>query len=229
MNDVSLINLKPDLDTILRKNHFLTKFQKTALIDTNQTTVPFKVFKLQAGEQFFEYLESYMYGKGIPAMSAVLTKRFQQSLFEIFQNAAIHSRSISGIFTCGQFFPQKHRLDFTIADAGVGIRDNIRQYTGNTKMSSCAAIKWALTEGNTTKTGNQHGGLGLKLLKDFIRINKGKLQIVSRFGCYEFSASGDSCRKLDHDFPGTCVNIEINTQDTNSYYLKSELSSNDIF
>lgn len=229
LNDVSLINLKPDLDTILRKNHFLTKFQKTALIDTNQTTVPFKVFKLQAGEQFFEYLESYMYGKGIPAMSAVLTKRFQQSLFEIFQNAAIHSRSISGIFTCGQFFPQKHRLDFTIADAGVGIRDNIRQYTGNTKMSSCAAIKWALTEGNTTKTGNQPGGLGLKLLKDFIRINKGKLQIVSRFGCYEFSASGDSCRKLDHDFPGTCVNIEINTQDTNSYYLKSELSSNDIF
>ncbi len=229
LNDVSLINLKPDLDTILRKNHFLTKFQKTALIDTNQTTVPFKVFKLQAGEQFFEYLESYMYGKGIPAMSAVLTKRFQQSLFEIFQNAAIHSKSESGIFTCGQFFPQMHRLDFTIADAGMGIRDNVRQYTGNVKMNSCAAIKWALTEGNTTKTGNQPGGLGLKLLKDFIRINKGKLQIVSRFGCYEFSASGDSCRKLDHDFPGTCVNIEINTQDKNSYYLKSELSSNDIF
>jgi len=229
LNDVSLINLKPDLDTILRKNHFLTKFQKTALIDTNQTTVPFKVFKLQAGEQFFEYLESYMYGKGIPAMSAVLTKRFQQSLFEIFQNAAIHSKSESGIFTCGQFFPQMHRLDFTIADAGVGIRDNVRQYTGNVKMNSCAAIKWALTEGNTTKIGNQPGGLGLKLLKDFIRINKGKLQIVSRFGCYEFSTSGDSCRKLDHDFPGTCVNIEINTQDKNSYYLKSELSSNDIF
>lgn len=229
LNDVSLINLKPALDTILRKNHFLARFQKTVLIDANQTTVPFKIFKLQAGEQFFEYLESCMYGKGIPAMSAALTKRFQQSLFEIFQNAAIHSKSESGIFTCGQFFPQMHRLDFTIADAGVGIRDNVRQYTGNVKMNSCAAIKWALTEGNTTKTGNQPGGLGLKLLKDFIRINKGKLQIVSRFGCYEFSASGGSCRKLDHDFPGTCVNIEINTQDKNSYYLKSELSSNDIF
>ena len=229
LNDVSLINLKPALETILRKNHFLTRFQKTVLIDANQTTVPFKIFKLQAGEQFFEYLESCMYGKGIPAMSATLTKRFQQSLFEIFQNAAIHSKSESGIFTCGQFFPQMHRLDFTIADAGMGIRDNVRQYTGNVKMNSCAAIEWALTEGNTTKTGNQPGGLGLKLLKDFIRINKGKLQIVSRFGCYEFSASGDSCRKLDHDFPGTCVNIEINTQDKNSYYLKFELSSNDIF
>lgn len=229
LNDVSLINLKPALDAILRKNHFLTKFQKNVLIDTNQTTVPFKTFKLQAGEQFYEYLESYMHGKGIPTMSEGLAKRFRQSLFEIFQNAAIHSKSESGIFTCGQYFPQMHRLDFTIPDAGIGIRENVRQHTGNAKMSSRTAIKWALTEGNTTRTGNQPGGLGLKLLKDFIRMNKGKLQIVSRFGYYEFSTTGENCMKLNHDFPGTCVNIEINTQDTSSYYLKSELSSHDIF
>ena len=198
-------------------------------MDTNQTAVPFKIFKLQAGEQFYDYLESYMHGKGIPTMSEGLTKRFRQSLFEIFQNAAIHSKSGSGIFTCGQFFPQMHRLDFTVADAGVGIRENVRNYTGNAKMGSCTAIEWALTEGNTTKTGNQPGGLGLKLLKDFIRMNRGKLQIVSRFGYYEFSATGDGCIKLDHDFPGTCVNIEINTQDTSNYCLKSELSSDDIF
>lgn len=229
LNDVSLINLKPALRTILRKNHFLTQFQEVALSDTNCTTVPFKTLKLHAGEQFFEYLESYMHGKGIPTMSEGLTKRFRQSLFEIFQNAAIHSKSESGIFTCGQFFPQMHRLDFTIADAGVGIRDNVRIYTGHAKMNSCAAIKWALTEGNTTKTGGQPGGLGLKLLKEFIRMNKGKLQIVSRYGYYQFTAAGENCLKLDHDFPGTCVNIEINTQDTSSYCLKSELSSDDIF
>lgn len=229
LNDVSLINLNPALRTILRKNHFLTKFQEEALRDTNHTTVPFKAFKLQAGEQFFEYLESYMHGKGIPTMSEGLTKRFRQSLFEIFQNAAIHSKSSSGIFTCGQFFPQMHRLDFTIADAGIGIRDNVRKYTGNAKMSSCAAIEWALIEGNTTKAAGQPGGLGLKLLKEFIRMNKGKLQIVSRYGYYQFSASGESCKKLDHGFPGTCVNIEINTQDISSYCLKSELSSDDIF
>jgi len=161
LNDVSLTNLNPSLEKILRKNHFLTKFQRASLVDTNHTTVPFKTFKLQAGEQFFEYLESYMHGKGIPSMSEGLTKRFRQSLFEIFQNAAIHSKSESGIFTCGQFFPQMQRIDFTIADAGVGIRENVRQYTGNTKINSCTAINWALTEGNTTKAGDQPGGLGL--------------------------------------------------------------------
>ena len=229
LNDVSIVNVPPAIERILRKNQFLTIFNMMALRDTNQTTIPFKIFKLQAGEQFFDYLGAYMNGRGIPTMTEALTKRFRQSLFEIFQNAAIHSQSQSGIFTCGQFFPQKHRLDFTIADAGVGIRENVRRYTGKARMSSCTAIEWALTEGNTTKTGNQPGGLGLKLIKDFIRKNKGKLQIVSRFGYLEFSANGESVTKMGHDFPGTCVNIEINTQDTRSYCLKSELNSNDIF
>lgn len=229
LNDVTIHNIQPATERILKKNQFLTVFNMGVLTDTNQTTLPFKIFKRQAGEQFNDYLDTYMRGRGIPSMSDALTKRFRQSLFEIFLNAGIHSNSELGIFVCGQFFPQLHRLDFTIADAGVGIRENVRRYTGRKRMNSCAAIEWALTEGNTTKTGNQPGGLGLKLIKDFIRMNKGKLQIVSRFGYYEFSSRGDSINKMDHDFPGTCVNIEINTQDTNSYCLKSELSSDDIF
>lgn len=229
LNDVSADNLPASIERILKKNHFLTIFNMGTLLDINQTTLPFKIFKLNAGEQFSDYLDLHMNGKGIPQMSAALTKRFRQSLFEIFQNAAFHSKSNSGIFVCGQFYPQNHRLDFTIADAGIGIRENVRRYTKNIKMSSCDAIKWALSEGNTTKTGNQPGGLGLKLIKDFIRMNQGKLQIVSRFGYYEFTADGGSVMKMDHDFPGTSVNIEINTNDTNSYCLKSELSNNDIF
>lgn len=229
LNDVSIHNLPSGVERILKKNHFLTTFNLSPLRDTNQTTLPFKIFKLHAEGQFYDYLESYMNGRGIPRMTEALTKRFRQSLVEIFLNGSIHSKSISGLFACGQFFPQKHRLDFTISDAGVGIRENVRKYTGKMKLSSCAAIEWALTEGNTTKTGKQPGGLGLKLIKDFIQMNGGKLQIISRFGYYEFSSTGVAIKKMDHDFPGTCVNIEINTEDTNSYCLSSELSSDDIF
>lgn len=229
LNDVSIHNLPAGVEKILKKNQFLTTFNLAPLRDTNQTTLPFKIFKLHAGDQFYDYLEAYMNGRGIPRMTEALTKRFRQSLVEIFLNSSIHSNSASGIFACGQFFPQKHRLDFTISDAGVGIRENVRRYTGKNKMSSCAAIEWALTEGNTTKTGKQPGGLGLKLIKDFIQMNEGKLQIVSRFGYYEFSSKGASVEKMDYDFPGTCVNIEINTEDKSSYCLSSELSSDDIF
>lgn len=229
LNDVSITNVPAEVSTILRKNKFLSVFNKPELTDTNQTTLPFKILKLTAGDQFNDYLDTYMRGRGIPTMSDALTKRFRQSLFEIFLNATIHSQSKSGVFVCGQFYPHKHRLDFTIADAGVGIRENVRRYTGKPKLSSCKAIEWAMTEGHTTKIGNQPGGLGLKLIKDFIQMNGGKIQVVSRFGYYEFSANGQSIQKMNNDFPGTCINIEINTEDTSSYCLKSELKSEDIF
>lgn len=229
LNDVSIVNIPSGVSTILQKNKFLSVFNQPDLTDTNQTTLPFKIFKLSAGEQFNDYLDTYMRGRGIPAMSDALKKRFRQSLFEIFLNATIHSQSESGIFVCGQFYPQKRRMDFTIADAGIGIRENVRRYTGKANLNSCKAIEWAMTEGNTTKTGNQPGGLGLKLIKDFIQMNGGKIQVVSRFGYYEFSANAESIQKMNNDFPGTCINIEINTVDTNSYCLKSELKSDDIF
>jgi len=229
LNDVSIVNVPSGVSTILRKNKFLGVFNQPELTDTNQTTLPFKILKLTAGDQFNDYLDTYMRGRGIPTMSEALTKRFRQSLFEIFLNATLHSQSKAGIFICGQFYPNKHRLDFTIADAGVGIRENVRRYTQKPKLNSCKAIEWAMTEGNTTKTGNQPGGLGLKLIKDFIQMNGGKFQVVSRFGYYEFSANGESIQKMNSDFPGTCLNIEINTNDTASYCLKSELKSEDIF
>lgn len=229
LNDVSITNVPARVSTILRKNRFLSVFNQPDLLDTNQTTLPFKIFKLSAGEQFNDYLDNYMRGRGIPTMSEALTKRFRQSLFEVFLNATIHSQSGSGIFVCGQFYPQKHRMDFTIADAGVGIRENVRRYTKRPELNSCKAIQWAMAEGNTTKTGNQPGGLGLKLIKDFIQMNGGKIQVVSRFGYYEFSANGEFIQKMGNDFPGTCINIEINTEDKNSYSLKSELTSEDIF
>lgn len=229
LNDVTIANVPAGVCTILRKNKFLSIFNRPELTDTNQTTLPFKILKLTAGDQFNDYLDAYMRGRGIPTMSEALTKRFRQSLFEIFLNATIHSQSKTGIFVCGQFYPSKHRLDFTIADAGVGIRENVRRYTQKPKLNSCKAIEWAMTEGNTTKTGNQPGGLGLKLIKDFIQMNGGKIQTVSRFGYYEFSVSGESLQKMHNDFPGTCINIEINTEDTSSYCLKTELKSEDIF
>lgn len=229
LNYVSVSSLSSDIETILRKNRFLAKFEKDSMPDTNKTTIPFKVFKLRTEEQFFEYLAFYMRGKGIPAMSEGLTRRFRQSLVEIFSNAGIHSQSKAGIYTCGQFFPHRHQLDFTIADSGVGIRDNVRRHMENSNVSSVAAIRWALAEGHTTKADGPPGGLGLKLLKEFISVNMGKLHIVSRFGYYQFSAEGENLQELEHDFPGTCVNIEINALDTSSYSLKTELASDGVF
>jgi hypothetical protein len=157
-------------------------------------------------------------------MTPALSTRFKSAILEIFVNATIHSESGLGIFACGQYFPRMHRLDFCVADAGIGMRRKIHKELG-IKMNSDQAISWALQEGHTTRKGSVPGGLGLKLIREFISMNKGRIQIVSDRGYWEFSAGRETLTRMDLGFPGTVINIEINTADTSSYCLRGELKS----
>ena len=72
-----------------------------------------------------------------------------ESIYEIFVNAQIHS-STDYIYTCGQFFPRKHKIEFTIVDTGIGFKNAINNRFNGT-LSSIQAMKWALKDGITTK------------------------------------------------------------------------------
>jgi hypothetical protein len=236
------LTVEPSVQTILRKNRFLTNFGFRPHSDTYGTTLPYQRFKLSELGSFAEYLTTHLPGKGIPSMTSDLALAFQQSLYEIFNNAITHSGSDQGVFVCGQFFPIDHRLDISMADAGVGIprkvnkgyhallddhpafwktlkKANRLDEQGN--MKPAFALRVALTEGVTTKTGKTPGGGGLKLIKAFVQHNGGCIQIASGGAFWEFSKVKDTFNEFQSPFPGTVVNLEINTADTKSYCLAS--------
>lgn len=219
-----LVGLSTRVRTILSKNKFLDGFGFLGVEDSYQSTIPYKRFKISEDRAFAEYLNQNMRGKGLPSMSEVLEMRFKNSILELFVNAAMHSETQTGIFACGQYYPNKHLLDFCVADAGIGFRKKIFNVLG-LKLNSDQAIAWALQEGHTTRQGNVPGGLGLQLIKEFIQMNQGRIQIVSDRGYWEFGAQGEMLSRLSRPFPGTVINIEINTTDTKSYRLAAE--SND--
>jgi hypothetical protein len=221
LNELTLTGMRQSVRTILAKNGFLTGFGHSLQPDTHGTTIPYQRFKTDDERAFAEYLEHHLKGKGIPRMSDALTRRFKASILELFTNAAMHSETKFGIFACGQYYPNKHRLDFSIADAGIGIRRKIAKELG-LKMNSDKAIEWALQEGHTTRKGKIPGGLGLKLLREFITLNQGRIQIVSDRGYWHLDAGQETLTRMEHAFPGTVVNIEINTADQTSYRLRTE-------
>jgi hypothetical protein len=122
-------------------------------------------------------------------------------------------------------FPRENRLDFTIADGGMGIRDAVRGYFKTDRISSIAALKWALEQNHTTKRGSHPGGLGLGFLRAFSALNEGKIRIVSRFAFYEFDCGQEAFHKMQYDFPGTAVTVQINTADTGKYILPAEITT----
>jgi hypothetical protein len=77
-----------------------------------------------------------------------------------------------------------------------------------------------MDKGHTTK--DQPGGLGLAILKEFITLNNGALQIVSANGMLDYRNGTTSTSVLQSDFPGTIVNMEFNFDDDTFYSLNDE-------
>ena len=118
--------------------------------------------------------------------------------------------------------------DFTVTDLGVGIRPNVRDHL-QCDLDADAAIVWAVQEHHTTKRGTIPGDLGLTLLKEFIDLNGGHMQIVSDAVYWWCKGNRTATALLAEPFPGTVVNVEINTADRRAYRLSSEPDDDGIF
>ncbi len=229
LNTVNLKNVQPGVENILSKNGFLSNYGRKKIPDTWGTTIPYQRFDVKDDRYFGGYIENELVQRSeIPVMSPGLLKKFRESIFEIFSNAVLHSQTKLGIFSCGQFFPKRNRLDFSVTDLGIGIRRNVNENAG-LDLTPEDAIMWATEGCNTTKRGQIPGGLGLKLLSEFIDLNGGRIQIVSDAGYWKREKGKTSTARLSESFPGTVVSVEINTADTQSYILSSELSETEIF
>ncbi len=228
LNAIALANVPGPVETILARNGFLANYGAAHLPDNYETTIPYRRFEPRDYRDFCTYVRSYLVGKGLPVMTSALLSKLQESVFEIFGNAATHAETLLGIYSCGQFYRSKHRLRFTLTDLGIGFRRNIESRLGLV-LSGEQAIDWAMNLGNTSRVGPVPGGLGLKLLREFITKNGGRLQIASDTGYWELTEGRSERSQFPCAFPGSVVNIEFNTADTSSYYLSTEIRPEDIF
>lgn len=228
-NTIKFDYIRGDVESILSKNDFLTFYGRKRAVDIHGTTIKYQKLKPTDGKFFKTYVIEELLNTHVtdlPKMSAGVKEKIVEAIYEIFVNAQIHSES-SYIYTCGQFFPQKNKIEFTIVDIGIGFKEKINRRF-NSNLSAIQSIKWAMKDKNTTKT-EISGGIGLAILKEFIEKNRGKMQIVSSDGFYQFDNNGEISQQFIGSFPGTVVNLQFRTDDNGNYILKSELDTNDIF
>jgi hypothetical protein len=231
-NQITLVNLPPQQENIFSRNHFLASFGGYRIEDFNNTTIKYRRNKLQDDKLIKEFLDRELIDKpDFPKLSTAARGEIIRSIFEIYSNAVIHG-ACEYVYSCGQFYPNKRppRIDFTIVDIGRTIKGNVSTYLRK-EISGIEAIEWALQENNTTKPKEKNipGGLGLKIICDFTRLNNGKVQIVSSDGCWQLSHGKEQSLKLNNSFPGTLVNLEFNLDDQSFYYLTEEKPEDIIF
>jgi hypothetical protein len=167
---------------------------------------------------FCTHLQS---GQNMPSMSESLAREVHRSLLELFQNIFLHAESPCGGWVIGQYYPIVKHFQFCVCDSGVGIVDRV---TGAGKVSGASgdAISWALKRGTTTRPTSQGpGGLGLYLLKEFVKLNGGSLRILANDAYYSAGGGAPVVDTPPIGFPGTLFQIRLIVRDDVHYTFKT--------
>jgi len=224
-NKIFLTNVPPNIKGFMFRNKFLKNFDNNREeLPINNSSIYYQKFVIEDEIGVKNYVEQELFNKqGMPEISHLLKKEIVKSIFEIYANALTHGRSFH-VFSCGQVFARRSPpvINFTFVDLGRTIKSNVDQYL-NSELLGHEAILWATSNENSTKVDNHSGGLGLKLIKNFIRLNRGKFQIVSGTGFWEETNERTFMMDISNSFPGTIVNLVFNLSDQNKYYLAGEL------
>ena len=228
---VSLIinSLGPAIKANLEQNGFLYAMGESAL-PWDGNSIPYRMGKENDSGTTSHYLAEKWIGKGWVNIESRLAYEIIGNVLEIYINAFTHSRSSIGVFSCGQNYPVLNVLKISVVDFGIGIPKSVRDYlvaNGTSyQISDEQALKLAFQEGFSTKPGL--GGMGLKLLKEFIQKNKGCLDIYSHSGHAIIDANGERYERMNSFFEGTIVNISLNC-DQKFYYLRDENNQESFF
>ncbi len=193
-------------------------------------SIPYREDKNLDADNVIEYLKRKWIGRGWMNVSGPLCDAIAGRVWEIYANAFEHADSTIGVVSCGQYYPNLNVLKLTLVDFGVGIPANVRWFFKNDEraalLSSEKCIKWAFLPGKSTKEGGR--GMGLDLLKEFVQVNHGKLEVFSHDG-YALIANGqEHYTKRRTFFEGTVVNITL-TCDATRYSLASEVRHEPLF
>jgi hypothetical protein len=220
-----LSSLETAVRNNLRKNGFLRDLGFDHRAGGNNT-IPFRADPTQNERAFLAYLSDDWLGRGWVDVSDALKDAICCAVLEIYANAFEHGHSTVGVFSCGQFYPIKQEIALAFVDFGIGIPQSVSVVPEAAALSDSLRIAWALERGNTSKKGNR--GVGLDILRSFVQVNNGKMDIVSHSGFVRLSRSGSYSPPRNHRFPGTIFNITLKV-DEKRYAFKSEITTESIF
>lgn len=178
--------------------------------DYRESTIPVTTFDQNDDEAFCVYLRRQFFGhRGLMKVSGGVKEALCMHYEEVFTNVGLHADTSLPVFTCGQYFPEKNQLRFTLVDLGVGFLPKIRAATGNAVTDDRSAILWATEGMNSTKDKQRFGpgGTGLKEIKKYCNENNGTLHICSGKGYVSMVKGRTTEHTLKTPFPGSVISI----------------------
>lgn len=155
---------------VLSRNHFFQAWKVKTNSEDRENYIDYMKFKSDDSASFKQYIDNgLLHKQKFPQHTELVADYIIENIYEIYTNAIMHGKT-DYVYSCGEYDEGEHILEMTIVDCGLTIPGNVNNFFRSKQqslLSDCDAINWAFIEGNTTK--NIPGGLGLAILRDFIK------------------------------------------------------------
>lgn len=178
--------------------------------DIRESTIPLKAFDKEDDDNYCRFLKSEFLGhRGLDNLTKTVKDNLQNHFLEVFINAVQHANPLFPLYACGQYFPEKNILKFTLIDLGCGFLQKINEKTNGAVNDDKSAIVWATESLNTTKNKavSGPGGLGLKELKKYCSSNNGSFHICSGSGYVNMIGNKTIENNLKIPLQGSLINL----------------------
>lgn len=166
-------------------------------------------------------------------------KQYLQYLFlELMNNVADHSQSIGHVMT--QYYPTNKKVQFAIADRGVGFLSNLQLKFAELTTEKEAIFK-ALEKGVTATPQKMYGqeknaGYGLYAMVEILKQTNGQFVIVSNDTMVRYKDGIYTICELEHKWKGVVVafrfdeaSINFSMDDFKKHYLWNDLEDEEDF
>ncbi|WBL42303.1 hypothetical protein PBT90_16325 [Algoriphagus halophytocola] len=199
--------IKGRFEIFIRNGFVKLTGEELGEINSNSSAVRLTRFTPDSDEKFFHFLENFLFSNKAFHKMPQIRDDIIDHFCEIFSNIGLHARTNDPVFACGQFYPKKKVLKFTLVDLGIGFYEPIGEFLGSRIQSPLDAINWALEDGNTTKI-DAIGGSGLSRLKLYCEEHGHIFQILTDGVCWTNGAGIFKHWEMEK-FPGTTINLEF--------------------
>jgi anti-sigma regulatory factor (Ser/Thr protein kinase) len=134
---------------------------------------------------------------------------------EMMNNVVDHSKSSVGGFAMAQYYEKNRKIQFAIADRGIGFLENVKLKSPNIS-NEIEAIEKALEKGFTATSQTIYGhernaGFGLYAMTRIIENVKGQFVIISNNGLYRYNTETNTIERkiLNTPYKGVIVAFEF--------------------
>lgn len=180
--------------------------------DERQSTVPVCYFTINEVDAFADYVDTKLLGHhSLRQLTTGQRDRIVSCYYELFNNVELHAQT-EHVTVCGQYYPLKRLLIFTMVDFGIGFLPLVSNYTQRMNLAPVEtprdAIVWALKGGSTKTLAS--GGSGLQGIVKHCKATNGSIHVATSGGYFQFDPVGAQpvvYESVAKPLPGTLIHL----------------------